>query len=410
MPIPCFSLTQPWGTAEAHQRENPQLWTPELIEVTSAWTVVVRAIVQGQDFLNRGLPDSFVKRCVEDASLRAALDLILERSSPINFHDLLVAWVMEGIRERLTVHAVPAFWQHYREAAASVPANTPLNAVQQRRLQTAFFAAVGELHTYVTAQLQLVAIVDGKRWHQAAEAALQASGEAGSSAPADVFAPTMQCKEVTDMLQAVLLLQAPDASTFGTWLTICWHRSFADVCKGTAAAGGMGDEEDEAGEDDEDEPAEWGEDEENENEDDAMQTDDAALLPPQAATLRLCCAAVHSLGWLPLVEPALSAMLHEKLYVQLVKTCAKSFDERMLHRCAIGLTTRHSTPPEEKDNVGSCQRHAWPCVCAPRLAGCSRGWARASRAGFATCSCPPMRPRRRPRRRCSSGSRGFASS
>ena len=37
MPVNTFNPNQPWGTAEAHQREHPAMWTPDLIEATNNW-------------------------------------------------------------------------------------------------------------------------------------------------------------------------------------------------------------------------------------------------------------------------------------------------------------------------------------------------------------------------------------
>ena len=31
----------------------------------------------------------------------------------LSFHGLLVAWVMEGVRERVSTHAVPTFWRQH---------------------------------------------------------------------------------------------------------------------------------------------------------------------------------------------------------------------------------------------------------------------------------------------------------
>ena len=152
MAVDTFNPAQPWGTAAAHQQANPGEWTPDLIEATTSWTAVVHAIVQIQEDLRAGVAgatQAFSRRCVEDAQMRAHLDIICQH----DFHGLLLAWVMEGVRERLSTHAVPNFWRCYREVAAATPRGRPPSAAQQRRYQAAFFAAVQELVVYTRAQV-----------------------------------------------------------------------------------------------------------------------------------------------------------------------------------------------------------------------------------------------------------------
>ena len=95
MPVNTFNPNQPWGTAEAHQREHPAMWTPDLIEATNNWVPVVRAIVQAQVEIAAGQPSSFIGRCHSDAAFRENLTQIVGRG----LHSLLVSWVMEGIKE-----------------------------------------------------------------------------------------------------------------------------------------------------------------------------------------------------------------------------------------------------------------------------------------------------------------------
>ena len=353
MPVATFSPSQPWGSAEAHQREHPTAWTAELAEATAAWTDVVRAIVQGQEDLVQNVSSSFVRRCAEDAGLRSHLDLLVERG----LHGLLVAWVIEGIRERLATHAVPAFWRYYHGVAGSGERSWKLSAGMQRSFQAAFFAAVHELNRYVSAQLHLVALVDGRQWHSAA---LQCAG-------------TPRCREVTEMVQAFVLAQAPEAHTFAAWLTVCWQRSFADASRGVSAAapaGGSEGGDDVEGEEEGEEEAfeDGGGEEGGEGEDVSdMLVEDGTAGGGAAEPLRACCAELHALDWLPLVEPTLSAMLHQvrnlstspslhlpaspslhdpshplfcvfplapmlhqRLHALLLRRCAKRFDERML--------------------------------------------------------------------------------
>jgi hypothetical protein len=117
MPVATFATSQPWGSAAQHQRDHPGAWTPELTETTASWTEVVRAVVQAQEDLVQGSLSSFRERCAGDAALRGHLDLLSERG----LHDLLIAWIMEGVRERISVFAVPNFWQRYHEAMGTAP-------------------------------------------------------------------------------------------------------------------------------------------------------------------------------------------------------------------------------------------------------------------------------------------------
>ena len=69
MPVATFSVSQPWGTAAAHQRDHPAAWTPELAQVTAAWSEVVHAVVKAQDELLAGAVGGrcgFVARCAAE--------------------------------------------------------------------------------------------------------------------------------------------------------------------------------------------------------------------------------------------------------------------------------------------------------------------------------------------------------
>ena len=67
------------------------------MEVAASWAQVVRSVLQAQEELAKGAVSPFALLCAADAKLRAHLDLICD----LSFHGLLVAWVMEGVRERI---------------------------------------------------------------------------------------------------------------------------------------------------------------------------------------------------------------------------------------------------------------------------------------------------------------------
>ena len=117
------------------------------------------------------------------------------------------------IRNYIAAHAVPAFWRHYHQAAATAPHGGRLSAAVQRGFQAAFFAAVRELARYVRAQLHLVALIDGRRWH----------------ADAAEYVPTARCQEVIELLQACVLAQAPESC-------VIWGMPGAVAKAGIAAA------------------------------------------------------------------------------------------------------------------------------------------------------------------------------
>ena len=254
--------------------------------------------MQAQVEIAAGQPSSFIGRCHSDAAFRENLTQIVGRG----LHSLLVSWVMEGVKERLHNLAVPNFWNHYKEVENTAPRTGYMSKAYQRRLQSAFFAAVTGLSRYVHHQLQLVSVVDGANWNKVC------------SHGVDFYEQTAKCKEIIETLQAYCLALAPDREAFSTWLTVTWQRSFVDVSRGECKEG-----EEEDGEESEEEAEAWeaeGEDEEGE-EGAAMVVDDAGedtSLPPVAEPLRACCAALHHLCWLPMVEPTLSAMLHLRLH------------------------------------------------------------------------------------------------
>lgn len=208
MPVSVFAA-QPWESQAAqHQRQHPGAWTPELAETTSVWAEVVRAVVRFQELPLQGGPPqnqaAQVHAFVSDRELHERLRFLRERG----MHGLLVAWVMEGVRERLINHAVPAFWQHYYEDQESARegggggGGGPAGAASMRRGHNSFFVAISDLATFVGAQLQLVALLDG---HLGASANGAASGDDAAAAAARLpysFPRTAHCIELTTALQA----------------------------------------------------------------------------------------------------------------------------------------------------------------------------------------------------------------
>lgn len=84
------------------------------------------------------------------------------------------------------------------------------------------------------------------------------------------------------------------------------------------------------------------EEEDEEDSDDGMVVDsqDRSVATEQ---LRTCCEALHLLGWLSLIEPTLSAMLHSRLHASLVQRCADRWDTPMLTR-VLSWLRRGVTP------------------------------------------------------------------
>ena len=331
MPLAVFNPSQPWGDAEKHQREHPEQWTPELIETTASWTVIVRSIVQSQQEIMASPTASpaFVRRCAEEPAMRAHLDLVVDR----NMYGLLKAWFMEGVRERLFNHAVPRFWRHYRELPAVAP-GVRSSAAVQRRIQAAFFAATHELSAYVGAQLTMVSVLEEYGWRSMAPGMAPGGAPPARVAVGAVPPRKIMFNEVLETLHALVLSRAPTQAALSWWLTVCWHRSVIDMREApppASAVGGAqrsaphGDEE-EGEEEGEEEVVAWDADEraegEDEDEDENMGVDAAAA----AEALRACSAQLHQLRWLPLVEPTLSTVLHGRLHAALLRTCAKRFD------------------------------------------------------------------------------------
>ena len=331
MPLAVFNPSQPWGDAEKHQREHPEQWTPELIETTASWTVIVRSIVQSQQEImaNPKVSPTFVRRCAEDPAMRAHLDLVVDR----NMYGLLKAWFIEGVRERLFNHAVPRFWRHYRELPALAP-GVRSSAAVQRRIQAAFFAAMHELSAYVGAQLTMVSVLEEYGWRSMAPGGAPPARVAVGAVPPR----KIMFNEVLETLHALVLSRAPTQAALSWWLTVCWHRSVIDMreppppSSRSAHPSAPEGEEEEGEEVGEEEVVAWDADEraegEDEDEDENMGVDAAAA----AEALRACSAQLHQLRWLPIVEPTLSTVLHGRLHAALLRTCAKRFDTPYLQR------------------------------------------------------------------------------
>ena len=337
-----------WGVAQRHQQAHPEAWTPELVAETASWTAVAKAIeLDQQDAVvllkgeARNGRTSFVDRCAAEPELRRQLEHLCERE----LHGLLIAWLLEGMKERLTSHAVPHFWEHYHELAGR--RMSPGIALQRHSLASAC-TAVARLHTYMSGQLRLVRLLDLKGWREGSKPPTPASA-AGSSRPmssCDSGSPSPMAAEdaVPDeaaeptesraadellaQLQALLLILAPDVQALHGWMALCWERAFLDTTREERSAAwawqeGDGEEEEEV----------------EEEEAEGMQVDgdgDSGAPPPPGPALRQqvreFCTQLAQLRWLPLVEPSLSATLHAQLRAALTTRCADRFEARQLSR------------------------------------------------------------------------------
>ena len=152
------------------QLAHPEALTPELVEATAAWTAVVTAVAQHlQDatalLQGQPMPVCFADRCDAEPELRRQLDQLCTQQ----LHGLLMQWLVTSVQERLAVHAVPQFWQHYRELAGGHYPS--VGVAQQRRCLASAFTAVARLHAYMSAQLRLVRLLDLKSWRSGGESA-----------------------------------------------------------------------------------------------------------------------------------------------------------------------------------------------------------------------------------------------
>ena len=143
--------------------------------------------------------------------------LVLQ-STPL--HTVLVEWMLERTRVELAAHAVPSFWAHWRRLApSSHQAGDVTPHEVHHRCQLAMFDAVHEIRTCVVAQLRTLRLVE--RANAVAPSPMDTGEitayEAGS-AGARLLAG----------LPALLISAAPSEAAFGTWMTMCWERSFHD--------------------------------------------------------------------------------------------------------------------------------------------------------------------------------------
>ena len=339
-----------------HQLAHREPWTPELIEATTAWTTVVTTIAQDlQDatalLQGQPVPVCFADRCDAEPELCRQLEQLCTQQ----LHGLLMKWLVAAMQEQLVVHAVPQFWQHYRELAGG---HYPLVGVaQQRRCLASAFTAIARLYAYMSAQLRLVRLLDLKSWrpHSGGENARgsrtsacscssgdlasggggggrSGGGGSGDGSPMIGGEPVDEAgepgespaaAELLTVLGALLQGAAPDTQAFATWMTNCWERAFLDTMRAERSAAWAwqeGDTEAEA----EAESMQVVADEEDE--------EGAPAVPELRRQMRVFCAQLRALRWLPLVEPSLSATLHTQLRQTLTARCARSFESRQLSR------------------------------------------------------------------------------
>ena len=335
---------------------HPEALAPELIESTAAWTTVVTAIAQDlQDatalLQGQPVPVCFADRCDAESELRRQLEQLCTQQ----LHGLLMKWLIISAQERLAVHAVPQFWQHYRELAGG---HYPLVGVaQQRRCLASAFTAIARLYAYMSAQLRLVRLLDLKSWqpHSEGENARgsrtsacscssgdlasggggggrSGGGGSGDGSPMIGGEPVDEAgepgespaaAELLTVLGALLQGAAPDTQAFATWMTNCWERAFLDTTRAERSAAWAWQEGD-AEADGEAESIQVVADEEDE--------EGAPAVPELRRQMRAFCAQLCALRWLPLVEPSLSITLHTQLRQMLTARCARSFESRQLSR------------------------------------------------------------------------------
>jgi hypothetical protein len=142
MPLPTFCGVDACDSANLKRCDHGSGQT--LNDAITVWTDVICAIKQAQDKLQDSTSAdcahcSFVHRCAADPVLRAKLDFLQER----NLHGILLSWVVEGVRERLTCHAVPQFWRLFCHVHSTK--HGPLSSGLQRAYQASFFTAVGAM-------------------------------------------------------------------------------------------------------------------------------------------------------------------------------------------------------------------------------------------------------------------------
>ena len=300
----------------------------------AAWKVVVRAL--GDFVPSRGLPSNH--------ELAEALSSL--QSTPL--HTVLVEWMLERTRVELAAHAVPSFWAHWRRLApSSHQAGDVTPHEVHHRCQLAMFDAVHEIRTCVVAQLRTLRLVE--RANAVAPSPMDTGEitayEAGS-AGARLLAG----------LPALLISAAPSEAAFGTWMTMCWERSFHDwreVRRSGAPETASDDPWISFGDCDGDDDASDSDGDGGggaggggggrgggvggaAGKDDGMAVDEGGRAGSAAARrlqrLRPFCEELHELSWLPLSEATLSSMLHGQLRAHLHRRCEGRTTEPMLDR------------------------------------------------------------------------------
>ncbi len=151
-----------------------------------------------------------------------------------------------------------------------------------------------------------------------------------------------------DELQVLITGSAPSPNALPTWLGLVWSRSFEDMAR--AASGGADGEEEGGGLGGGGEEDGWW-DAENDGEDgdersermraaDPMSGCASPMLDtPVGEQLRACCASLHSLRWLPLIEPTISSMLYARLAATIAARCSGKFGEALLRKLLAWLAT-----------------------------------------------------------------------
>jgi hypothetical protein len=182
------------------------------------------------------------------------------------------------------------------------------------------------------------------------------------------------------LLQAITLAQAPQLQSFSTWVRLCWRRSIAHLADDECSPVVQSCDERFAHEGNT-----WGIPSKSRNRKRGKHhvgSDTRHFSLPMARSpsldsnvplassntdvLRQCCLDVHALGWLSIVEPTVSSMLHAHLHVSLHQRCVKRFDETMLNNILVWLRSGVSNwlrvvlvPSDLSSGSPSATMHQW---------------------------------------------------